>query len=199
VELYRAAAPTDLAEGFLKARTGPAVLDLGGAGGQVIDMVHSRPDLHDKHVRLLTQPLTLRWTALVRHDAGQPSMDFLRFHDGRVHISAVTGAEHVAGLVRFCEDVALHQWLLSTITDVLRGAASGDDLDDLGPALEYLGHLWSPGESGDDDLAYLWQSIEERYHLTRGWQNQLGRVRDQVLLRTYRLVKQTIEPDRPWP
>ena len=64
------------------------------------------------------------------------------------------------------------------------------------PALEYLGHLWNPGEGGSEGLEYLWDSIESRYHLSRGWQSQVARVRDQIALVTLRVLQERADAAR---
>jgi hypothetical protein len=196
IELYRAATPEDLVASFLATPTDPALLDLGGAGRQMIDLVHREPVL-DRRVRLRTRPLSLRWTARVSPLAGHPLMEFTRFPDGSFQIDAESGPDHLPVLARFCEDVALHTWLLSTMTWSFERAAMEDDkLDELGPALEYLGHLWSPGQDSGEGLEDLWELVESRLHLSRGWQSQVTRVRDQIALLTLRMLQEKAVADR---
>lgn len=193
VEVHSKAAPEDITAGFLTARPDAQLLDLAGIGKHVIDLVHADPSL-DRRPRLRTSPLRLRWTARIAEAAGKPSMEFVRFPDGSFQIDAVAAPDQVAGLMRFCEDVALHTWLLSTMTWSFENAAQeGDKLGELGPALEYLGHLWSPGETTDEDLAYLWKAVEARLHLSRGWHSQVTRIRDQISLLTLKALQQRVQ------
>jgi hypothetical protein len=52
----------------------------------------------------------------------------------------------------------------------------------LAPAVDYLLHLWMPAARVDAALAPFWHGIEQRPGLTRQWQTNVDRVRDQLAL-----------------
>jgi hypothetical protein len=191
VEVQGKAAPEDLARGFLEADSDGVLLDLAGVAKQVADQVNEgiEEDLQD--AALHSAPRTFRWVARVASTAGMPVVEFVRCPDRTFQINAVTNPAYLVSLARFCEDVALHGWLLSTMAEAFRDATKAPDgLGELGFALEFLGHLWSPGEALDKELAPLWTELESRLYLSRGWRNQVARVRDKIELLTLQNIMQ---------
>jgi len=90
-------------------------------------------------------------------------------------------------IATLCEDLALHDWLLTTLVSLIRRApiGSGDRIaviDRLQPALDYLLHLWMPAARIDTALVDLWDAMERRPGLTRQWQATVSRIRDQLAL-----------------
>ncbi|HEY0002623.1 MAG TPA: hypothetical protein VGB74_19380, partial [Actinoplanes sp.] len=82
------------------------------------------------------------------------------------------------------EDVALHDWLLTTLIELVRRAAIGvlpraEALQRLAPAVDYLLHLWLPGARGTPFADELWQALERRAGFSRQWALLANRVRDQ--------------------
>lgn len=190
IEVQRKAAPERLAVGFLTAESDGALLNLAGVAKQVADRVNGEVG-QDQKVRLRSSPRTFRWVARVAGTAGMPQVEFVRCPDGTFQINAVTNPTYLISLARFCEDVALHNWLLSTMAAAFAGStAAPDRIGEMGPALELLGHLWSPGEALDERLNSLWPDLEARLHLSRGWRNQVTRVRDKILLLTLEALQQ---------
>jgi hypothetical protein len=91
-------------------------------------------------------------------------------------------AESLAAL---CEDVALHDWLLTTLVDITRKAAIGilprhESLQRLVPAIDYLLHLWLPGARGGEFSERVWAVLERRGGFTRQWDTLVHRIRDQL-------------------
>lgn len=52
----------------------------------------------------------------------------------------------------------------------------------LRPAVDHLLHLWMPRARVAQDLAPLWDALEERPGFSRQWHNLVQRVRDQLTL-----------------
>ena len=76
-----------------------------------------------------------------------------------------------AGLVDripdLCQDLALHDWLLSCVVSLVDVAGIGhrehaDVVDRLRPAVDHLLHAWMPGARLDEDLAAFWTEVERR-------------------------------------
>jgi hypothetical protein len=91
--------------------------------------------------------------------------------------------------VRFCEDFALHDWLLTTVAQVLeqadRAETTGREaIDILRPAVKRLLHLWMPGTYVDPAMRMLWDALERRLGFSLQWNAQAARIRDWINLQT---------------
>ncbi len=116
-----------------------------------------------------------------------------------------------ADLAGLCEDLALHDWLLTTLVRVLDGIrlgpaapgtwprTAGDGelpptVRALRPAVDHLLHLWMPRARVSGRLAPLWEALEERPGFTRQWLALVQRVRDQLTLHAIPPVHREVEP-----
>lgn len=86
-----------------------------------------------------------------------------------------------------CEDLALHDWLLTTLVGMVErsrlGSADGRDaVTALRPAVDHLLHLWMPKARADRALGPLWEVLEREPGFTRQWQTLVQRIRDQLAL-----------------
>jgi hypothetical protein len=174
-----------LADAFAVAERDRAALDLGGiadrAAGQVQRKVKQPGD-----ARLRAARTRLRW--IVHVEPGRSDLSGIHFglHDDELRLLRFTvGAAIPADrLAAVCADVALHDWLLTTVTDLVRRAAIGmipreQALPRLEPAVDYLLHLWLPGAHAGQFAEELWQALERRAGFTRQWDLLANRVRDQ--------------------
>ena len=94
-------------------------------------------------------------------------------------------AASAGALAAVCEDVALHDWLLTTLIELVRKAAIGvvpraEALDRLLPAIDYLLHLWIPGARGDELTDRVWAALERGGGFSRQWETLVHRIRDQL-------------------
>jgi hypothetical protein len=90
-----------------------------------------------------------------------------------------------ARLAAVAEDVALHDWLLTALLEIMRKAAIGllpreEAIERLLPAIDYLMHLWLPGARGDALSDRVWAALETRAGLSRHWDLLVNRIRDQL-------------------
>ena len=104
------------------------------------------------------------------------------------------GRADVPGVVEFCEDLALHDWLLTTLLRMLERSRIGIDsrsdvVRALRPAVDHLLHLWMPAARGDEISAALWDRLERRPGLSRQWHASVDRIRDQIALSTIGLLE----------
>jgi hypothetical protein len=159
-------------------------LDLGAMAGRVADRVQ-RSASRSGPVPLRASRTRLRWTA--RADA-EPGVRFsVRSDDLRLLELSVS--EDPAGLASeltaLAEDVALHDWLLSTVLEIVGKSALGvierqAALQRLLPAIDYLLHLWMPGARGGEISAAVWAGLDRRPGFGRQWQTLVHRIRDQL-------------------
>ncbi|MET8152148.1 SCO2521 family protein [Actinoplanes sp. NPDC049668] len=163
-----------------------AALDLGAMAGRAADRVQ-RAVATRGAVRLRSPRTRLRWVASVAEDAG-PGTTWVGFSVGggdlrvlRLTVPGVAAAE----LAAVCEDVAMHDWLLSALLEIIGKSAIGtiprqQALERLLPAIDYLLHLWMPGARGDELTADVWEALERRPGFSRQWDTLVHRIRDQL-------------------
>jgi hypothetical protein len=194
IETVGRAGWADLADGFL----GPPqqeTLDLGALNERILDDIVVRPEL-DRRPPFRVQRTTLRWVAEATADTADGT-------SAAAHFSLAGGTLRTARLalpagllpvvVEFCADLALHDWLLTTVTGVIersrpdaaRGSAA---VQRMRPAVDHLLHLWMPAARVDRRLLPLWESLERRPGFTRQWDVSVNRIRDQIAVTTVGLL-----------
>jgi hypothetical protein len=101
----------------------------------------------------------------------------------------VTGASPavIEGLPELCQDVARHDWLLSTVLALVDVADIGQRdrtsvLERLQPVVNHLLHAWMPAARLPEDVQPIWLEIERRTGLERQWDSVVRRIRDQMAL-----------------
>lgn len=172
------------------------VLDLGAISRRMVDMVQSAT-LLDRVPPLRVARTRLRWVAVL--DDRESAPEHLTFTvDGRQSrtVRLVCAPSQADSVAAFCEDLALHDWLLSTLNEVMEraqiGSAEADPIDRLEPAIVHLLHLWMPAAHADDLTRQLWQGFERGSGLWRQWQTMVDRIRDQMALSNIRLLRERL-------
>jgi hypothetical protein len=181
LELVGRSRGLDVAGGHLLATSHPDLLDLGAIGNRTVDEVQSSGRI-DRRAPFRTERTSLRW-AVSERGGFEFRLVNATARTARLPGSAA-GAEAVAVL---CEDIALHDWLLTTLLSLVsrnpaRSAERRQVVERLAPAADYLLHLWMPAARVDAVLAPIWHGIEQRPGMTRQWQTNVDRVRDQLAL-----------------
>lgn len=97
------------------------------------------------------------------------------------------GRSDPSEVVAACEDLALHDWLLSTLESLLDNSRIGVDsaqavVRRFRPVIDHLLHLWMPGARVVEELAEVWAALERRPGFSREWSSLAGRIRDQLAL-----------------
>lgn len=188
IEVLGKAKAHDLVDGFTgeadgqtqRASSGPPLLDLGAISGRFVDLVQASPIL-DRRAPFKVPRTHLRWVA----ESGEPGIRFT-LHDDRLRtLRLVHPGEFTPAVTDLCEDLALHDWLLTTLLVLVERALTGgaprsDAVARLTPAVDHLLHLWMPAARVDQALAPLWESLERYPGFTRQWQSLVNRVRDQI-------------------
>jgi hypothetical protein len=202
VETIASAKPDDLADGYLARGQEPGCLDLGSVSERLARRLQSSAVLDGR------QPLRFQWTRLrwaARYapgdDAAKPSAQFELVDDTvrelslRIPRPPVTsgGAVNLPAILELCRDLALHDWVLTTLTRRIERADPGSDdrertVTELGPAIDHLLPLWMPGARVADELSAVWEGFERRPGFTRQWEAAVSRVRDQLALHTLQLL-----------
>ncbi|MBE3203903.1 hypothetical protein IHE48_23575 [Frankia sp. CH37] len=86
-----------------------------------------------------------------------------------------------------CEDLALHDWLLSTVGSLVEQSRIGIDpaaevIARIRPAVDHLLHLWMPGAKVSEGLAGIWAALERRPGFSKQWASLRGQIQNQLLL-----------------
>ncbi|MGW1541358.1 SCO2521 family protein [Streptomyces sp. NPDC002309] len=174
-------------EGFLAGHQ-PGELDVGSIAESLLARISRQHRILDHGPPLTTADTGLRWTAAAAADGAEPSLVFTKADDGlrivELRLPRGTAPAAAAGL---CEDLALHDWLLTTVADKLDGLRVGyeDDravLKVLRPLVDHLLHLWMPKARLHGALHTAWDELEKNPGYSRQWHALAQRIRDQLIL-----------------
>jgi hypothetical protein len=204
VETTGRAGWADLADGFLGSPQ-PSTLDLGAPNERILDDIVVRPEL-DRRPPFRARRTTLRWVASTAEaDGDGPVAHFaVRSETLRTARLALPAgglpADDLPAVVEWCEDVALHDWLLTTLIEMvdrsgLGGVSGAAAVRRLRPAVDHLLHLWMPAARVDRRLLPLWEWLERRPGFTRQWDVSVNRIRDQIAVTTVGLLGDVAEGD----
>jgi hypothetical protein len=189
VEVLGKAKARDLADGF--AEDPPADgLDLGAISARFLDVVQSSP-LLDRRAPFKIARTRLRWVA----EEGEPAIHFTLHSEQTRTVRLVHAGEFTPAVVDLCEDLALHDWLLTALLVIIERARIGgtpgpEAAVKLAPAVDHLLHLWMPSARVDDLLSPFWESLDRRPGFTRQWQSLVDRVRDQLAVHTLAFLRE---------
>ncbi|SED47694.1 hypothetical protein SAMN05216489_03555 [Streptomyces sp. 3213] len=185
------------AEGVLRS-AGRGELDLGMISEGLLAQVVRHP-LLDRQAPFKSRRTHLRWAARRTLEGSDPLLDsFTLAEDGlrtvELRVPEDIPAAAVAGL---CEDLALHDWLLTTVVHMLEnsrlGAADGPAaVLALRPAVDHLLHLWMPRAHVERTLSPLWDVLEREPGFTRQWQTLVQRIRDQLAVQAIPLLHEAL-------
>jgi hypothetical protein len=178
---------TELAEAFALPRRDPAALDLGAIADRASGQVQrSVPAAGQSGRRLRLARTRLRWVVETAPGVEEPSHIQFGLLGDEMRLLRFTAPDNASAdrLAALCEDVALHDWLLTTLIEIVRRAAIGvlgrdEALKRLTPAVDHLLHLWLPGARGDHFSDELWRALERRAGFSRQWSLLAHRIRDQ--------------------
>lgn len=191
VEVIGSPNPNNVTDGFLSDTSPSRGIDLSSISDHIIDTVQQSPKL-DYHTALRASTAVIRWAAALHPDS-EPGVAIVKSDVPNMHVLRLAGRpEDLPLLLRFCEEFALHEWLLTTVKDVIVARAEmdierdRDPLDSLLFALNQLVPLWLPPTYLSGRMKVLWDGVESRTHYTTVFDRQVARVRDlrdQVKLR----------------
>ncbi|MET9988860.1 SCO2521 family protein [Streptomyces mutabilis] len=191
-----------VAQGVLGGgRTGD--LDAGLIAEGLLNRLLRHP-LLDQCPPFRSRPTRLRWAALPAAPGEGPRLERFTLAEDELRTVRLRVPEDTpaAGLAALCEDLALHDWLLTTVVRMLDGVRLGTGaardtgavVRTLRPAVDHLLHLWMPRARVSPELAPLWDPLEERPGFTRQWRNLVQRIRDQLTLHAIPAPHREVEP-----
>lgn len=177
-----------MVEAFLAATPTAPMLNLAAIAAHTADRVRTST-LIDSRAPFPSRPTALRWAAVLAADE-----DALTFTVERPDLRTVlvrTRGDAVPDVVALCEDLALHDWLLTTLTGIVtRAALTGPDpavaVGRIRPAVDHLLHLWMPGARLEMQTRRFWEQMEQRAGFGRQWTTSVQRIRDHLALSTLR-------------
>jgi len=192
IEAFGSFRDDDLAAQFLTTMPGAALLNLNAIGEDTAERVRGHP-MVDMAPPLRAGPTGLRWAAVLPGDDpadGAPdSISFVLDADGRRTVRLLAHGASAAEAAALCEDLALHDWLLTTLTGILDRA--GADLTATRPSaarirsvVDHLLHLWMPGARLTTAMRRFWPAFEERAGFGRQWTTSVQRIRDHLAVST---------------
>jgi hypothetical protein len=187
VETLGKADGSQLADGFLDAKPSAGYLDLASIARLAMDSVQDQRDL-DHRSACRSSRTRFRWV-VPPSTADQRHVIFGIQNDVTRTVRLPNRSLDVTVVAELCEDLALHDWLLTTLLSLIErsrigfGSRSGV-VERLQPAVDFLLHLWMPAARTDEALIDVWDSVEQGSGLSRQWQVNVDRVRDQLALGT---------------
>ena len=182
LEVLGKASEESLATGFLRGPATVTALDLGAVNIRTLADVE-RSELLDHAPPFRSRRTRLRWSA-ESSDDGQEIV-FMLGADGLRTVRLRAAEPDPRALADFCADLALHDWLLSTLLDIVdravaRSRPTAELIGMLRPGIDHLVHAWMPGARGSRTLDRIWQDLDLRSGFSLQWQKTVERIRDQL-------------------
>jgi hypothetical protein len=175
----------DVIDGFLAGHAPTHTLDLGAVSERLIGSVQLSPRL-DHLTPLRTKRTRLRWAARIGEpDCSRDSGEFVVADDVVRTLELELAAGECEDVLGFCENLALHDWALSTLQRAVERSELDSDTGSvvaLRPVIEHLLPLWMPGAHVAEAMLPMWESLERRPGFTRQWETMVAHIRDQLSL-----------------
>ncbi|MFX0575519.1 SCO2521 family protein [Nocardia nepalensis] len=187
---------TRLIEGFLAVGSPPVgTLDLASVANRLLGRIRLDHRL-DQNVPVRSGTTRLRWAARIG-DQESPHVALRLENDAvRTVLVTVRSEDELAEVQRFCEDLAMHDWLLTVHAEALEHADMFEPGEEaqatLAPILHHLAHLWMPGAHTPPPLRGLWDQLQTDPGFTVGWRGLSDRLRNRVSVATLDAVRRTI-------
>jgi stage V sporulation protein SpoVS len=199
VEAIGRMGPRDVASGFAASSQQSETLNLGAIGSRAMNQVQHASRL-DRRTPFRMARTHLRWIVVpttAAQPVGPPAVWFGVDGESRrtllIRLDVDLDSDRAARVVELCEDLALHDWLLTALGELIErsqiGAAAPEAVvGKLKPAIDELLHLWMPAARVDRSLLELWESLERRPGFSKQWKAAVDRVRDQVAMATIAML-----------
>jgi hypothetical protein len=198
LEVLGTASEENLATGFLRGVATMAALDLSTVNVRALTAIQRSRQL-DHNPPFRTRRTRLRWSAEPSDYAQE--IVFTIGNDGLRTVRLCTEESDPRALAEFCTDLALHDWLLSTLLDIVdravaRRRPAAELIGMLRPGIDHLVHTWMPAVHASRTLARMWQEIDLKSGLSAQWQKTVERIRDQLSVGIIEALQQFTEPPR---
>jgi hypothetical protein len=200
IEAIGKADPDDVIQGFVAGRPVSRSLSVESICARAMDAVQRSP-LLDLRPPMRAPRTCLRWTLDATGEENfRPRGRFTVNSATLRTLELSVGLCDIDHVVALCEDLALHDWLLSTLSSVLDVVRVSDRppterIVRLGPVIEHLLHLWMPGAHVAEDLMPVWDDFERSPGYTRQWNSLVAWIRDQMSIITMSLLHTRVLAD----
>jgi hypothetical protein len=196
LEVLGKASDESLATGFLHGPATTTALDLGAVNVRTLAAIQrsehldQNPPLRGRHTRL-------RWAA--ETSDGDQEIVFTLDAEGLRTVRLRAPEPDPRALADFCADLALHDWLLSTLLEIVdralaRSRPSADLIRMLRPGIDHLVHAWMPAVHVSTTLDEIWQELDVRSGFSLQWQKTVERIRDQLSVGLIEALHPLTEP-----
>jgi hypothetical protein len=182
LELLGKASDESLATGFLCGPATATALDLGAVNVRTLATIQ-RSERLDRNPPFRSRRTRLRWSA--ETSDGEQEIFFTLGADGLRTVRLRSREPNPQALADFCADLALHDWLLSTLLDIVdravaRSRPTAELISMLRPGIDHLVHAWMPAAHVSTTLSRIWQELDLRSGFSLQWQKTVERIRDQL-------------------
>lgn len=182
LEVLGKASDGSLAAGFLQGPASTAALDLAAVNVRALAAIQ-RSECLDHNPPFRSRRTRLRWSA--ESCDGEQEIVFTLDADGLRTVRLRAAEPDPQALADFCADLALHDWLLSALLDIVdRGLArsrpAAEMISLLRPSVDHLVHAWMPAAHVSRTLDRIWQELDLRSGFSLQWQATVQRIRDQL-------------------
>jgi hypothetical protein len=198
LELLGKASGESLAAGFLCGPANAGALDLGAVNVRTLATLQ-RSERLDRNPPFRGRPTRLRWAA--ETSDSEQEIVFTLGADGLRTVRLRAPEPNPRALADFCADLALHDWLLSTLLDIVdravaRNRPPAELISMLRPAIDNLVHAWMPAAHVSRTLDRIWPELDLRSGFSLQWQKTVERIRDQLAVVLVEALQPFTEPPR---
>jgi hypothetical protein len=199
LEVLGKASQESLATGFLRGAATTAALDLAAVNVRALGSVQRGAGL-DRNPPFRGRQTRLRWSA-ESSEPGRQEITFTLGADGLRTVRLRAAEPDPRALATFCADLALHDWLLSTLLDIVdralaRSRPAAELVSMLRPATDHLVHAWMPAAHASKTLDRVWQELDLGAGFSLQWQTTVQRIRDQLSVGVIEALRIPSEPPR---
>lgn len=174
-----------LAGGLLDDTNNDQRLRLTGISDRTVNSVQ-RDALLNRRVPFRSARTRLRWAADI---GGQSTAGLHLSVKSRTERTLLIGQPDATleSVATLCEDIAYHDWLLSTVMTMMSRARIGGvdrstSVAQLEPIVDHLLHLWMPAAHCNEAVSRRWKDLEIAPGFSRQWTALVNRIRDQLAL-----------------
>jgi hypothetical protein len=201
LEVLGTATEASLAEGFLQGPTTERMLDIGAVNVRALAAIQRSQQL-DHNPPFRSRRTRLRWSA-ESADSNQ-EMVFTLGSDGQRTVRLQVEEADPRALADFCADLALHDWMLSALLDlvdraVARSRPAAELVSMLRPGIDHLVHAWMPATHISKSLTGIWQEFDLGSGFSLQWQKTVERIRDQLSVGIMEVLRPLAEAHRSEP
>lgn len=198
LEVLDKASEENLAAGFLRDPASTGILDLGGVNARFLASVQRGEEL-DRNPPFRSRRTRLRWSA--EYSDLEQKIVFTLGVDGLRTVRLRCAEPDPRALAEFCADLAVHDWLLSTLLDIVdralaRSRPATELISMLRPGIDHLVHAWMPAAHVSKTLDRIWQELDLQAGFSLQWQTTVQRIRDQLSVGVIEALRMSTEPSR---